>query len=571
MMRYILIILLVVILVTLNTMQLPSSDEGLIVEISDIRPEQYVMKGFTLDRAMEVEIDAVTGVLRSHEKPLSSCWMLNSETRRIIWECDFEEGELSPRGRKLYINQRINLPAGNYEVYYALNPSPDKKIQGIGDFINYLLGDSDDPSFKEWGIKIKATDAGDASGFYHAYYPVKKNDAIVSMKGLQDDESVKEGFSISEPLKVRIYAIGEGMRKRRQMYDYGWIVDAKSRKRVWEMTYRNTDHAGGARKNLMFDDIIKLPAGDYLVYFITDDSHSARHWNQMPPYDPQYWGITLWAIDKGKGRVEVRDFEKFQTEPIIELTHIRNDQMEMEGVYLEKGGYFNIYAIGEYSRSRRNFVDHGWIMHAYTRETIMEMNYNNTQHAGGARKNRVFDDRIYLDAGPYLVFYESDDSHAYNQWNARKPFQPEKWGITIYPAEPDFSVRDFQEYQEYRDRNILAQIIEVGNHEKLNADFYLSRRSEIRIYAIGEGDHSEMYDYAWIENSRRKVVWEMEFDYTEHAGGAKKNRLVNEVIRLDKGTYRVFYKTDDSHSYRRWNSSPPRDRIHWGVTIIRNN
>ncbi len=570
MMRYILIVFLVVTLVIFNTIQLPSSDEKIIVEISDIRPEQVVMKGFTIDKGITIEIDAVTGILRQHEKPLSSCWLLNSDTRKILWECTFDQGKLSPRGGELHTNQRIKLPPGNYEIYYALNPSPDKKIRGVGDVINYLLGDSDDVSVAKWGVKIKAANNNDASGLYHTFYPVKKNNAIVSMTGLQDDISVKEGFSISQPLKIRIYAIGEGMRKRRQMYDYGWIVNAKTRERVWEMTYRNTRHAGGAEKNLMFDDIITLPAGDYFVNFITDDSHSAKHWNEMPPYDPQYWGISLYPIGEDKRAIEIREYEKFQTEPIIELTHIRNDQFEMEGFYLEKDAHFDIYAIGEYSRSRKRFVDHGWLMHAYTREIVWEMNYNNTQHAGGARKNRVFEDRIYLSAGPYLVFYVTDNSHAYNQWNERKPFQAEKWGVTIYPADNTFLIRDFRMYQEYRDRNILAQIIEVGNREKLNADFYMPRTSKVRIYALGEGDHSEMYDYAWIENSHRNVVWKMKFDKTTHAGGAKKNRMVNEVIRLEKGTYRVFYKTDDSHSFRRWNSSPPRDQIHWGVTIIRN-
>ena len=155
------------------------------------------------------------------------------------------------------------------------------------------------------------------------------------------------------------------------------------------MTYRNTRQAGGASKNLMFDNIITLPAGDYLVYFITDNSHSTRHWNEMPPYDPKYWGISLYPIGEKKDDVEIREYEKFQTEPIVEMTHIRNDQFEMEGFYLEKGAYFNIYAIGEYSRSRRDFVDHGWLMHAHTREIIWEMNYNNTQHAGDRKSTRL--------------------------------------------------------------------------------------------------------------------------------------------------------------------------------------
>jgi hypothetical protein len=43
---------------------------------------------------------------------------------------------------------------------------------------------------------------------------------------------------------VRIYALGES--SGRDLADYGWIEDVKTGKRVWEMTYRTTEPAGGA-------------------------------------------------------------------------------------------------------------------------------------------------------------------------------------------------------------------------------------------------------------------------------------------------------------------------------------
>jgi hypothetical protein len=77
------------------------------------------------------------------------------------------------------------------------------------------------------------------------------------------------------------------------MYDYGWIENAKTKKVVWEMTYRKTDPAGGARKNRMFDDTIMLDKGEYIVYFVTDGSHSFKDWNAARPRDPSHWGITI--------------------------------------------------------------------------------------------------------------------------------------------------------------------------------------------------------------------------------------------------------------------------------------
>ena len=77
-----------------------------------------------------------------------------------------------------------------------------------------------------------------------------------------------------------------------------------------------------------------------------------------------------------------------------------------------------------------------------------------------------------------------------------------------------------------------------------------------------------MYDYGWIEDfNTGETVWEMKYDDTRRAGGDSKNRLFDGVIRLKAGDYIAHYRTDDSHAYKTWNSSPPRDRKNWGLTI----
>ncbi|MEJ2049722.1 MAG: hypothetical protein P8Y60_07755, partial [Calditrichota bacterium] len=99
-------------------------------------------------------------------------------------------------------------------------------------------------------------------------------------------------------------------------------------------------------------------------------------------------------------------------------------------------------------------------------------------------------------------------------------------------------------------------------------EFILDKDSEVRIYALGEGLHGDMYDYGWIEGvSSGKIVWEMRYRNTERAGGARKNRMVDETVLLKKGKYRVYYETDGSHSFMDWNDAPPRDPINWGITV----
>ncbi len=54
-----------------------------------------------------------------------------------------------------------------------------------------------------------------------------------------------------------------------------------------------------------------------------------------------------------------------------------------------------------------------------------------------------------------------------------------------------------------------------------------------------------------------------------HAGGARKNRVYDGVIKLPPGEYVVRWRSDDSHSFGNWNMEPPEDRAHWGVTVYR--
>ena len=104
-----------------------------------------------------------------------------------------------------------------------------------------------------------------------------RDQAVVSIIRVGDDEEIEKGFSLKAPTKLRIYALGEG--RKREIFDYAWIYNAKTREKVWEMDNWDADYAGGGRKNLLFDEEIELPAGSYLVDYVSDDSHSFYDWN----------------------------------------------------------------------------------------------------------------------------------------------------------------------------------------------------------------------------------------------------------------------------------------------------
>jgi CubicO group peptidase (beta-lactamase class C family) len=116
---------------------------------------------------------------------------------------------------------------------------------------------------------------------------------------------------------------------------------------------------------------------------------------------------------------------------------------------------------------------------------------------------------------------------------------------------------------------VLAQIVEVPDNEDKSVAFSLADRQEVRVFAIGEGQAGEMFDYGWIEDADKGGrVWEMQEPKTTHAGGVRKNRKVDLVLTLPAGNYRLRYKTDDSHAFGLWNSLPP-DINFWGIAVYK--
>jgi len=116
---------------------------------------------------------------------------------------------------------------------------------------------------------------------------------------------------------------------------------------------------------------------------------------------------------------------------------------------------------------------------------------------------------------------------------------------------------------------VIAQIVQVLDNEDKTVAFSLAKSEDVRIFAIGEGQPGEMFDYGWIEDvDKGSRVWEMQEPGTTHAGGAGKNRKIDAVITLPAGNYKLRYKSDDSHAFDHWNALPP-DINFWGIAVYK--
>jgi len=402
---------------------------GAFYSATKLGDEAYVHAALTVDRPVDVRVYAIGEVPRGWDDGIADGgWIVNSATRERVWE--MRRRDTRPAGgseKNRVFDDEVHLEKGNYVLYYGTDDS-----HSWGEF---NAGPPYDPM--NWGVTLLAGKNFDATAV-HVSDKYERGQPLVALTQLRDQEYEDRPFHLSRAGEVQVFAIGEYDYGSNEFADYGWITKQGDRDVVWEMTRRNTDYAGGASKNRMFDGSIKLEAGDYVLHYETDDSHSYRDWNADRPFEPESWGITLYP----GANLSTADFQLLpetkgkpvqSANTLASIVEVGDNEHERATFKLERRSKIHIYALGEGERQR--MYDAAWIENRDNGDTVWEMTYRNTDHAGGAHKNRVFNDDITLDAGTYQVHYETDGSHSFPDWNASRPRDPRSWGVTISLAE----------------------------------------------------------------------------------------------------------------------------------------
>lgn len=570
--------------------------EHLIIQLKDFDQTEVKAGGFSLAADTRIHIKGLGAgddkkIKKAEADLFAYGWIIDAVSRDLVWRMDRENTGREKDDRTF--DDEVALKKGSYEVYFAayafstrspflhmtLNidrrkdnyPVDRGKKRGFFSWWQELFGGDTEKDWKrrskKWGIELYVNDGSADVTMFNP--PLEFPHTLYRATRLGENEHIKQDFSLSKPVSLRIYALGE-MQSGSNPVDFGWIVDARTHKRVWDMESSNLLHAGGDEKNVKFDGTVALPAGDFILYYSTDDSHSYVDWNAAPPEDPYNYGLTLLARNGSDKSVFKLSAPKEERNIIVQLTRLGNDEKRSATFSLKTPTEVRVYAIGERGNSSRQMADYGWILNVSTREKVWWMDVDQTEHAGGAEKNRMIDEVIKLPKGTYTVYYQTDDSHAYNDWNAAPPFDPEHWGITVSGEGESFNMRNIETNVNPKPAGVISQIVRVGDNAKAGEPFRIDKPTRVRIYAIGEGQNNEMYDYGFIEDaSSGKIIWEMTYSMTFHAGGGRKNRMVNTTLLLDKGSYKLHYVSDDSHSYDHWNTDPPDDPMMWGITLYK--
>lgn len=540
---------------------------------------------FTVHRNSSIQIDAVGAQWEGSDHMFAYPWIIDAETRTLVWSMD-EEATQGVKGSKWlrHYSDRTDFKPGTYELYFYsgrpgfLNGSAD--FQHLSDMLKSLgrwledhkkdLGNDSNNSELTGKCYVELTADGDA---IQSIDNPRLPEPFIKLTHPNDDAYLSQGFSLSGDADLDVYSIGEYSDGAEHMVDWGWIIDAHTRARVWEMDDKNTDWAGGAEKNRRFRDRVHLKAGDYIAFYVTDDSHTYNDWNADPPYDPDGWGLqvsTVRATDRSKlsAFTESRD-----TTAIVRLIGIGDNELRSASFRVSKPVKLRIYAIGEYDRFGDQMADYAWIVRAGKTQKVWSMTGTNTQAAGGADKNRLFDGVVPFDPGDYVVYYTSDGSHSYGGgWNSSPPYDQKSYGVSIFPTDPAdvTSAVKIIAQGDVPKPNSLVEITSVRNDADITKSFRLTSPTRVHIHAVGEGTRDGMADYGWIESKLAgDIVWEMTYRKTIHAGGAEKNRMVDQTILLDKGEYVVHYVSDATHSFGDWNAAPPDDPMSWGIVVTR--
>ncbi len=422
--------------------------QPLVVDFRDLKPRELKSAVFTVPVAQDFRVEAigaepardagtfswVTAMWRKDDATagkepwMGNAWILDTKSRRVVWELSAAKTSRGDRSTRVFTGT-VRLPAGSYEAFYA--SFPDGWTVGDGEpgagqrLVSWLT----DQAFDQFRLTIQ----GQAQVLAEADAERSRREleagAVVALRGDGGERYVQTGFMLDRATAVEIYASGEA--REHAEFDSGWIINADTREPVWRLSWQSSAPAGGALKNRMARITKTLPAGRYAAMYATDDSHDVSEWNAAPPHDPHAWGLFVRVTDPAaRAAVKTFTYEHVPAAAIVAaITRVGDDETLSKRFTLSSAADVRVYALGEGVRDR--MVDYGWITNAATGQKVWEMKFDQTESAGGDAKNRLVDRTIRLDKGDYILHYVSDDSHAYDRWNAAAPRDAGRWGITV--------------------------------------------------------------------------------------------------------------------------------------------
>ncbi len=270
-----------------------------IVGFECVGSDEELEQAFTLDQPTDVLLVSVGEIMGGQEYDYGGLDRLEGsggDDWSEVWEMDGSNSEPAGGGSK---NRRsvtaLSLAPGTYRLRYETDGShdcgdgynddaPDGSLWGI---VLYAL----DPSFDPSRVVLEEAPESEASGDWK-----EAPGGLAWIDAVGNDEDRSATFTLDEPGAIHIVAAGELSPTER--FDYATLADA-SGETVWDMTWENTEPAGGSSLNRRVDERLRLPAGTYTVRYRTDSRHAFGSLGPDAPDDPSFWGVRVYAVSSG--------------------------------------------------------------------------------------------------------------------------------------------------------------------------------------------------------------------------------------------------------------------------------
>ena len=591
----------------------PPGRSGLLV-IEDVDSESLHHRSLDVDRDVSISITGVGSYEDDRAVPPLAAygWILDRNTREVVWSMDDAEDMIRGRGLTAEVKDEIALEAGQYEVFFA---SYGNRVEGAArrTLFGRITGGLDWRNDEDYWYLVldvlegKETDAKPVHRDREEAGKSPGEMAIWSARTARNHTAEQFLFEVKTDTRVLVRCIGE---ITNDANDWGWIENVLTRERVWEFDRENSKPAGGLEQNRVSVSEIDLPTGIYLAAYTTDATHAFNDWRGNPPFDPFNWGMSIVPSGSADALAKFDPWEN--QEPIVALMPSRNSEFKAITFTVDRPDRVMLYGLGEIKRSDR--YDYGWIERAPVTQqqdaeywedrtpnpdaTVWQMEYNDSEPAGGDDSNRRSIAFLELNPDTYTLYYRTDDSHAYEDWRNGEPMQSDRWGVALFSldkqsdafqvvrqlelnhAEKDDIEREVEAVIEVpivtvplpvNEELILAELNRQGNNVNGKISFEIDEDIPLRVIAAGEISLSgNRYDYGSIERSSNgEVVWELTRENSVPGGGDDANRFFDEVVSFSAGEYIVRFKSDATNAFGQFDSDPPEMPAAWGVTIAR--
>ncbi len=113
----------------------------------------------------------------------------------------------------------------------------------------------------------------------------------------------------------------------------------------------------------------------------------------------------------------------------------------------------------------------------------------------------------------------------------------------------------------------IASITSPGNDMDTTVQFPIKKTGYYLIASTGEIDSYGKYDYGTLYKNN-KLVWELSAKKSMWAGGEDKNVFETLPIELESGSYKITYKSDNSHSCNNWSGKSPDKTNFCGIKLV---